>query len=333
MDIELERAIAKLISLQSGDIGVLETVACGKRAIPALRALLFGREPSGLYQPRCRAVDALSALGAQEPLIEFLSQSREISDPVERTGEDAVINAAARALAGSQDIRVFPLLLGIAERRPLPGVIEALGASRRIEALPRLIAALFEDASRPAAELAIRRLGRRARGALLLAGSDRRPSAEEESESSLRRRRSVLSLLIDLGAPTQAMRHAVHELMRDPDPKIAVLSCRLCLAGGPQFPRLYAIRRLMELLASSDWTLDQDIEDCLAENYDLAMKTVAAAAAARDVPEPAYGSAEWRKMRTLRRIAERGPAKIAADSDRLEIAGPETDGEDGSGLP
>jgi hypothetical protein len=68
----LRAAIDKLRSLHDGDRGVIEIAACGRRAIPALRALLFEREPSGLYQPRCQAVKALAALEAYDVLIEYL---------------------------------------------------------------------------------------------------------------------------------------------------------------------------------------------------------------------------------------------------------------------
>jgi hypothetical protein len=60
---DVQRTMDKLMSLQEGDLG--ET-ACGNRAIAALRALLFEREPSGLYPARCRAVAALAALGAYD---------------------------------------------------------------------------------------------------------------------------------------------------------------------------------------------------------------------------------------------------------------------------
>jgi HEAT repeat protein len=111
-------------------------------AIPALRALLFQREPSGLYQPRCQAVKALAALEAYDVLIEYLNAPRAIADPVERVGEDAVINAAARALTGLHEARIFELLMSLSETRLLPGVIGALGRFGKVEAIPYLVEAL-----------------------------------------------------------------------------------------------------------------------------------------------------------------------------------------------
>ena len=181
----LRAAIDKLRSLHDGDRGVIEIAACGRRAIPALRALLFEREPSGLYQPRCQAVKALAALEAYDVLIEYLNAPRAIADPVERVGEDAVINAAARALTGLHEARIFELLMSLAETRLLPGVIGALGRFGKVEAIPYLVEALTEDESRPAAEAALGNLGSPARQALLVAATQPSPPAGRESEFKL----------------------------------------------------------------------------------------------------------------------------------------------------
>lgn len=56
---DVRRAIDRLKSLHEGDLGVLDVVACGRPAIPALRGLLMEGEASAIYHPRCRTVDAL----------------------------------------------------------------------------------------------------------------------------------------------------------------------------------------------------------------------------------------------------------------------------------
>jgi hypothetical protein len=124
---DVRRAIDKLKLLHAGDLGVDEVAACGTRAIPALRQLLFERDPSGLYQVRRRAVEALAALGAYDVLMDFLRVPREADDPVERMGDEAVTNAAALALTKVREEHVFQLLLLVAKRRHLIGVIAALG--------------------------------------------------------------------------------------------------------------------------------------------------------------------------------------------------------------
>lgn len=179
---DVQRALVRLRSLKDGDLGVIEIVACGSRAVPVLRALLFEREPSGLYQTRCRAVQALAALRANETLIDFLSAPSDIADPVERIGEDAVINAAALAVAaGLGEERVFQLLMSLADNRLLPGVVGALGMFERVEALPFLVEALAEDESRPTAETALRRLGAKARQSLLVVATRRPPSQDQRA--------------------------------------------------------------------------------------------------------------------------------------------------------
>lgn len=136
---DIERALGRLKSLHDGELGVVEVIECGRRAVPALHALLLEGQSSSIFHPGCRTVEALAALGAHDVLIEFLSAPRDVTDPVNRTGEQAVINAAARALVGCPDERAFPLLLELAKRQPLAGVIEALGSFRRPETIPCLI--------------------------------------------------------------------------------------------------------------------------------------------------------------------------------------------------
>jgi HEAT repeat protein len=257
------KAIKKLASFNDGDRGVIDTIACGDQAISALRALLFRREPSGLYQARCRAVEALRSLRAYNILFEFLSAERAASDPVEYLGDDAVVNAAARALGDVRDERVFRLLLRLAERASLTGVIAALGSFGRAEAIPWLIAALEDDGSRSTAEVALRRLGRAARPALMACANTRSPSLEHESVSSVRRRRSALALLGKIGI-TRKIWPQLRSLMQDNDAKTSLLACKLCLASAPSAEKQNALDRLSRLPPDADWMLRGEIKDYLA---------------------------------------------------------------------
>ena len=227
----LRRAVEALRTLRDGDHGVAETASCGAAAIPALRDLLFERDPSGIFETRRRAVEALALIGAHDVLIEFLESSCDIADPVERLGEDAIVNAAARALAGASEPRVFNLLRSLAQKKILPGVVAALGAFGRAEAIPYLVAALGEDESRPAAEAALFALGALARDALM-AAARQRPFPNRESESKLRQRRAALGLLARIGARDE-MLPELRKLMRDRDPGVQLLACEIWLAWGP----------------------------------------------------------------------------------------------------
>lgn len=263
---KVERAIARLELFVDGDLGVVDVIACGKDAIPALKGILFARERSGLYQTRCRAVAALSGLGASDVLIDFLEIDRFITDPVERVGEDAVINAAARVLPNVRDPYVFGVLMRLSYHSRLTGVIGALGTSGRVEAIPALVAALEDDASQPIAEASLRRLGWRTGGALLYAATIQLPTPERESPSSVRRRRSALGVLAEIGVTRQAW-PMLRRLMDDNDVKITMLACEICFGRGSAVERFKATRCLIDLLAHNDLILRDEIEQLLIRYF------------------------------------------------------------------
>jgi len=300
---DIQLALDRLKSLHDGDIGVLEIVACGRRAIPALRALLLEGESSGIYHPRCRAVEALSALGAHDVLIEFLGSPREMADPVNRTGEEVVISAAARALTNSSDERVFPLLLELAERQPLAGVIDALGSFRRSEATPSLIKALSEDYSRRAGEIALLQMGSRARAALLRAASRPTPSAEWETQTSRRARRSAVQLLVLIGVQLR-QRCRLRVLMEDADAEVSVHACRAYLAWAPEAEKPEALRRLVELLPRLGWMQCEEVEQCILEHFESA-RAIIGECMRDQPPEPTDGSQEARICRSLFSVVQR----------------------------
>ncbi len=258
-------AIETLRSLHDGDRGVAEVIALGQEAIPLLRELLFEREPSGLFETRRRAVEALASLGAQHVLIEFLESSPDIADPVQKLGEDAVINAAARALRDLREPRVFQLLLSLVKGRALAGVVAALGGFHRPETIPYLIDALAEDESRPEAEAALRDMASLAHDALIIAALQDPTRPERESESRLRQRRSALALLLQTGVQLSDW-PVLSDLMKDQDPKLVALACQLCLACAPPAERRNAIVSLKSLLPSADFPLRLEIEQCLAQH-------------------------------------------------------------------
>jgi hypothetical protein len=261
-----EATVARLLNLYDGEMGVLDLILHGPRAIPALRVFLFRRDRSGIYQPRRWAIEVLAALGAHDVLRDYLLAPHEATDPVERTGDEAVVNAAARALSKVRQEWVFRLLLDLAGHRISAGVIEGLGSFDRPEAIPALIEALAEDDCRAIAEACLQRLGTAAQPALLLAALKRRPSAHNESETSLRQRRSALRVVAERElAPRD--RHVLRELMADRDSRIAVLACKLCLGSAAEEEKIAVIRRLEELTrnADCDWILAMQIRHVLQD--------------------------------------------------------------------
>jgi hypothetical protein len=303
---DVQRALERLKSLHDGDLGVVDITACGSRAIPALRAFLLEGESSGIYHPRCRAAEALAALGAHDVLIEFLNSPRSVADPVNRTGEEAVINAAARALVGVDDERIFPLLLDLAKCQPLAGVIDALGSHRRSEAIPCLISALSEDYSRRAAEAALLRLGSRARPALLRAATRPVPSAEWETPSSRRARRSAVQLLARIGIPLR-QRARFRDLMQDSDAEVAVHACRAYLASASKDEKSDIIHRLIALIPSLGWLLCEEVEECIIGHFASAREIIAEFM--RDLPSDLSDqSPRARTYRSLFRVVQRAGA-------------------------
>ena len=259
----IDLATQALRSLREGDRGVVAAASLGRTAIPALKELLFERDRSGLFETRRRAVDALASIGAHEVLIEFLQSFRESADPVERLGDDAVVNAAARALRGLDDPRVFDLLLALAKRKILPGVVAALGTFHRVESTPCLVAALAEDESRSSAEAALLDLGAKAREALAAAARSA-PSGDRESEARLRQRRSALALLDRIGMERRAWPD-LREIMRDRDPIARRLACQMCLTYAPEAERPEALEILNELSSTASTPERIDIQRALAK--------------------------------------------------------------------
>jgi HEAT repeat protein len=295
---DVYEAIEKLHSLHDGDTGVVEIIGYGERAIPLLAAILFKPEPSGLYDTRRRAVEALAALRAYDVLRDFLRTPRDITDPVEQTGEEAVINAAARALGDLGDRQDLPLLLALLKREHLAGVIEAVGRFRPPEALPYFIEALADDFSRPAAEGAIRKLGVNARDALFQYATHRDPSSGREVDSSKQQRRSALRLLLNLGRTPRAFWSALELLIQDLDQWIAMLASRLCLGSGMDAAKPAAVARLIGLLKSADGLLAEEIADCLLSHFDLARTMIDDVIEAEE-RAPDAGRQWWSEDRTL----------------------------------
>jgi hypothetical protein len=300
---EVRRALDRLQSLHDGDLGVVDITACGRRAIPALRALLLEGPSSGIYQPRCRAVEALAALGAHEVLMEFLSAPREVADPVDRTGEEAVVNAAARALVGLDDERIFPLLARLAEMRPLAGVVEGIGSFARLESVPHLVRALAEDHTRGVAEEALLRLGPRVANSLVDIAARPQPSDKAETASSVRMRRSALRLLARIGAPPRQF----SGLIDDADPEIAAEACAALLASGDLDERLRAVGRLIDLLPQLPWFAVGEAERCLVEHFEDAREIVAERLRC-EPPDPGDTSPAARSCRSLSRVIRRAGA-------------------------
>lgn len=264
-DGKADRAIRMLRSLTEGDRGVVEAVKFGQGIVPELRRLLFERDRSGLFNARLRAVDALTALRAYDVLAEFVRLERRTDDPVEKLGDEVVISAAARGIARSREEWAFRLLLDLAQLCPFRGVIAALGSFRRTEAIPALTAALNEDETRMSAEGGLKAIGRPATNALIDAANMYEPGPANESETSLRRRRSALCLLVEVGLSPVAWPR-LRQLVRDGDAQVAMLACKLCLDVASPQEHPVAVQRLRDLRRQASWLEQIQIDQYLASS-------------------------------------------------------------------
>jgi hypothetical protein len=261
-DERVRYAIDRLKSLHDADGGLAEVVTLGAAAIPALSEVLFAREPSGLFQIRCYAVEALAALKAFSTLSRFLRMRRDLPDPVERLGEDAVVSAAARAIARLRAPWVYELLAELARRRPLQGFLVGLGSFHRAESVPVFIDALQEDELRLTAEGVLRGFGPKARPALLAAAREQIDDARSESESHLRKRRSAIALLVDVGVSRHDWR-TLRPLVDDADYQISLLACELGLRLGSEPDRTQIVSRLQALRPAACWIHRERIDQLM----------------------------------------------------------------------
>ena len=259
---DLSAALSRLRSLHTDADGIADVVAIGACAIPALKAILFEREPSGLYQVRCRAAEALGLWGAFDVLEEFLREWKSAADPVERLGDDVVISRVARAISQRQDVSTFALLCELTSRRPLAGLISALASFRRAEVMPILIGALGEDETRLAAETGLVSFGATARTCLLDA-ADHLKVCNDLSESLLRKCRSILKLLgeIKLDGDEEGR---LRPFMTSADAQVSVLACRIALRSGSRRTRMDARARLTHLRTRAPWFERLQIDQYLA---------------------------------------------------------------------
>lgn len=262
LQVRIENAIGRLKSLRDDDAGFVELVDLGPDAVPPLRRLLFEPEPSGLHQVRGRAAEALAALGAFDVLADFLVSRQPIVDPVERLGEEVVIGAAARAISRLREEWVYRLLAVLAAHRCITGVLAGLGSFHRKDSIEVFIRALGEDEARLTAETILRGFGRAARSALIAAALDRGNADCSESESQLRKRRSALGLLLEIGIPPKKWL-ILRPLMEDGDRQIALLACRFCFQFGSPQDLARSATRLIDLRSGADWLERELIDELL----------------------------------------------------------------------
>jgi hypothetical protein len=310
-DDQLMSLALRMRSLRQGGLAVLDAVTAGAAAIPVLRELLFEKDSAGIFEPRKRAVQALAALGASGVLKEFVVRWQPASDPIERLGDEAVLGAAAVALAETGDEEAYLILSDIAREHPIPGVVEALSRYRRVESIPVLIAALADDCAGAAAEQGLRSIGQEAVPALVDAAVfvTTGPSGRE-TPSSIRRRRRVFHMLYELGATREAW-DRVRESIKDQNDEIAALACKIGVSVAGDMQMRECAGQLVELLRRVRWPIRQEIEECLIDNFGSVRESILQALHEVSETRPLeIGSARF--MQSLRKIVWRATARNGA---------------------
>ena len=313
---EVHRLICELETLRRGEGAVASLVALGPVAIEPLSQYLLEGKPSKVFQPRLWAVKALAGLRAREVLVAYLLQEREIADPQERFGEEAVASAAARSLAAWPDEDTRRFLLELSERRLLNGLIDALAEFKTPEAIPYFDRALEDDFYRPAAENAFLKLGVMAGDALSQSALTPKPNPSMETPGSLERRRSAVRLLNIMGI-SAAHWQILRSLLHDSDAELVVETSKLGLRYGSEEDRGMMAQRLMELLSSASWHLRKDIEENL-----VALKREVAGQIEEEIVQRLEQSEEVRthdvRLRVLLRVKRRWDRNVRIPPGRGE---------------
>ncbi|MCZ2074185.1 MAG: hypothetical protein LC130_04195 [Bryobacterales bacterium] len=295
--------IEKLDSLLEGEQASAALVACGRPAVEPLRRFLMEGRPSGIYQPRRWAVEALAGLKAKDVLLDYLRSDRPIPDAVARMGEEAVRNAAAAALKQWPSDEVCEVLTGIIQHRHLAGAVGTLGELGHEEAIPFMVAALEDDVCRETAETALRKLGQAAVSDLIIAALNPWPNREEESPLSLRRRSSAAQLLCEIGVSGEQWTR-LRPLIKETEPGILVAAARMAWRIGAR-PDVEEIAvQLIAALDSADWYFRDEIGDVLVEIFEVAEPMVDHQIARR-VNQPPEKRVADNALRTFLRVARR----------------------------
>ena len=266
LNFEIQLRIERLNSLVEGEQARMELVGFGAAAIQPLKEFLFSGRASGIFQPRQWAVEALGTLGAKDVLLEYLGRDERITDPVVRHGEEAVRNTAARLIARWKTDDVFELLLGLAHKRILPGVITALGSFRRKEAFPILERALEDDVARPAAEEALAGFGGEEIEILVSTLHRKRMNEDEEVPSSLRRRRSAAELLSNSRLEMELWPR-LRFLLDEDDPELVIHGAKIAALLAPDAEKTNVVASVLRVLPDSSWYLKEEATKCLEALY------------------------------------------------------------------
>lgn len=117
------------------------------------------------------------------------------------------------------------------------------------------------------AESALKKFGAAGPSGLIASAKLPLPSKEHESVASLRRRRSALQLLNQIGILRQ-MWLELRCLMNDDDARISTLACEIGVLNAHPDEKYDVVHRLIDLSAEADWMVRENVEDCIADYFE-----------------------------------------------------------------
>ncbi len=247
------------------------------------------------------AVQALAHLNCKDVLIEYLLKYKNIPDPDLRFSEEAVESAAARSLIAWPCEEVYQVLKDLSKRRMLLGLIDALAEYKNIENIAYFEQALDDDYYRSSAEEAFIKLGPASREALVLSAVTSKPDPKTETDSSLRRRRSTLRILFVTGILPEHW-DKLSVLLKEKDGELVLGASKLGINFATGQQRTDIVNRMMKLIISAPWHLQNDAEEVLTAFRDKAIPKIDFEINRRmeQHEDIRYRDAELKKLLTLR---------------------------------
>jgi hypothetical protein len=255
-NVDIERLMESLNSLQDGERVEQLLIAAGQRAIPYLREFLLHTSPRTIAAPRCRAARVLGALGACSTLTAYFSQYQSPQDAAVLFAEDAVRSAVACELMQWRSEATFWTLLKAAEDRATSGLILALGEYSRPESAPLFFRSLEDDLCREDAMNALRKMPDIARD-YAVRSIPGMLSNETRGGCAQARCRATLKLLLDLGVSIRDW-HDLQAFLFDDDGNIVLSTAQIGFRVAPSHAYPEIMRRLIAVADGFNWLEEQD---------------------------------------------------------------------------
>jgi len=247
----IRHLIAALESLTDGELAVDILIACGRRTVPFLSQVLLDGPTQSIAVSRCRAVRALGGLGEKQILLQYLRDWKHPADPAVTMAEDAVRSAAAKELLRWPSQEVFDVLLTCVRDRASLGLVEAIGAFGRTEAVPVLFQVLQDDVCGNAAKEMLRRTPESTKAfALQLLASSYLEDAQLPSMFHMLR--SSLALLSEMNI-SRTEWASIHHLLNWLDAEIVVACAEIGMRTAPAKEHPAIVSNIFRILPACNW--------------------------------------------------------------------------------